>query len=77
SSFFNEDGKTGLIVPPQDPHALAEAIKKIIDDPEMYKKMSENARKRAERFSEERMLENYEEVYQFLMRKNERKDSHQ
>ena len=77
SSFFNEDGKTGLIVPPQDPHALAEAIKKIMSDPELYKKMSENARKRAERFSEERMLESYEEVYQFLMRKNERKESNQ
>ncbi len=77
SSYYNEDGKTGIIVPPQDPHALAEAIRTILSNPEMHKTMSENARIRADKFAIERMPERYEEVYSFLMRKNEHKDSNQ
>ena len=72
SSYYNEDGKTGLIVPPQDPQALADAIKKILSDPELHKMMSENARRRADKFALERMPERYEEVYRFLMNKKGR-----
>ena len=71
SSYYNEDGKTGLIVPPQDPQALADAIKKILSDPELHKMMSENASKRADKFALERMPERYEEVYKFLMGKKD------
>ena len=71
SSYYNEDEKTGLIVPPQDPKALAEAIKRILSNPELHKMMSENARKRADKFALERMPERYEEVYKFLMGKKD------
>jgi glycosyltransferase involved in cell wall biosynthesis len=33
-----DDGKTGLIVPCQDPRALAEAIIKLLNDDELRKK---------------------------------------
>ena len=73
SSYFNEDEKTGIIIPPNDPQALANAIKRIIENPELAKSMSINARQRAEKFSIEKMPERYQEIYDFLSRnKNER-----
>lgn len=73
SSYYNEDGKTGFIVPPQDPQALADALREILTNKELRDKMSVNARIRADKFAIERMPERYEEVYKFLMRKNEHK----
>ena len=39
--------KTGLTVPPHDVQALADAIRKLADSPELRRKYGENARKRA------------------------------
>ncbi|MEM1804196.1 MAG: hypothetical protein QXR80_06840, partial [Desulfurococcaceae archaeon] len=44
-----QDGVTGFVVPPRNPIAIAEAIKKICFDRELYLKFSKNAK---ERFSE-------------------------
>lgn len=41
------DSQAGSIVPPNNPKALANAIKSILDNPELRSKMSENAIKRA------------------------------
>lgn len=38
-----ENGKTGFIVPPKDPDALAEAIIKLLTDDRLRKEMGENA----------------------------------
>ena len=70
SSYFNEDEKTGLIIPPDDPEALADAVRRIISNPELSRTMSENAKIRAEKFAVEKMPERYEEIYSFLMRGN-------
>jgi glycosyltransferase involved in cell wall biosynthesis len=35
-----EEGKTGFIIPPRDPGAIADAIKRFIDDPYLKQKMS-------------------------------------
>jgi glycosyltransferase involved in cell wall biosynthesis len=43
-----EDGKTGLLVPPNDPQELATAVKRIVTDPALWKEMSEQAKKRYE-----------------------------
>ncbi len=42
------DGQTGFLVPPRDPMALAEAMKKLIEDPDMRAKFGAAARLRAE-----------------------------
>jgi rhamnosyl/mannosyltransferase len=67
--FVSRHGETGLTVPPRDPKALAEAINKILNDKELAKKFSENARKRAQEFSREKMLKRIYEIYCDLMEK--------
>jgi glycosyltransferase involved in cell wall biosynthesis len=45
-----KEGKCGLVVEPENPQALAEAVIKIADNPELAKELGENGR----RFVEER-----------------------
>ena len=59
-----ENEKTGLLVPPGDAAALAEAIRTLADNPEMRRKMGEAGRQRvAERFSIESTIRRTEELY--------------
>jgi len=52
------DGETGLLVPPRDARALADAILRLLDDPELAQALAERARPRVlERYSRERMVE--------------------
>lgn len=44
-----QDGVTGLCVPPNDPEALADAIERLLDDPELCKTLSLNSRALIER----------------------------
>lgn len=44
-----EDGVEGLLVPSRDSHAIAIAVKSLLDSPELRNKMGEAARQRVER----------------------------
>jgi len=44
-----EDGVSGILVPPADPHALAGAIKLLLGDENLRRNMGEEGRKRVER----------------------------
>ncbi len=62
-----QDGDSGILVPPADPDALAAAIKSLLGDESLRRKMGEAGRKRVERnFTWEqaakRVVEVYEEV---------------
>jgi glycosyltransferase involved in cell wall biosynthesis len=58
--WVNQDGVTGLIVPPRDVEALAGAIRRLGDDPGLRRRMGEAARTRAqEQFSRERMVRDF------------------
>jgi glycosyltransferase involved in cell wall biosynthesis len=50
------DGETGLLVPVDDPAALAAAILRLLGDPELGGRLAAEAKSRAARFSREAMV---------------------
>jgi glycosyltransferase involved in cell wall biosynthesis len=59
-----EDDVTGLLVPPENPDALATGILRYLSDPVLAKHAGEQGRERVEKkFTVERMTENYQAVY--------------
>ena len=60
-----EDGVSGLLFTPKNPVSIAEALDKLIKDPELRKKISENGRKKIEKlFAYEVMGEKILNLYQ-------------
>lgn len=58
-------GETGLIVPPEDPHALAEALKWVLMHPEEARRMGEAGRRRVKaNFTVDAMVEQHLAVYE-------------
>lgn len=59
------NGETGLLVPPRDAFALAEAIRRLLDDPACGERMGAAGRTRLEQlFTPERMIERTLAQYQ-------------
>lgn len=57
------DGKTGLTVPPGNPHLLAQAICRLLRDPDLRRQMGDEGRRWAEQFSRERFLRDTQDFY--------------
>ena len=64
-----EHPKSGLLVPPQNPKLMAQAILGLMNDRTMRKHMGQNARIHVERFSMEKMIKGNLEVYASLLKK--------
>jgi len=65
-----EDGKTGLLVPPQDASSIAEATLKIFNDPQFASKLAENAYEKVkEKYNVGLMVSNTLSVYQDALSK--------
>jgi glycosyltransferase involved in cell wall biosynthesis len=63
-----EHGVTGLLVPPDDPDALAGAIAELLVDPSRARELGEAGRRRAEeRFSWETVAERLRGLYADLL----------
>jgi glycosyltransferase involved in cell wall biosynthesis len=65
TSWVVQDSITGLIVPPRDPQALADAIRSLLDDPQRRVIMGHAARARVEaEFTMEQMITRVQAVYE-------------
>jgi glycosyltransferase involved in cell wall biosynthesis len=64
-----QEGKTGLLVPPEDSAALAEALLRLLRDPEFAARMGKSGREYvASEFSVQRMIANTDQLYTELLR---------
>lgn len=63
-----EDGRSGILVKPQDNQAVADAIIKLLEDENLRKEMGRRGRETLEqRFKLERMIKDYENLYESLL----------
>jgi glycogen synthase len=60
---FAEDGVTTLLVPPEDPGALAEALARLTADAELRNRLGENGKERAADYAWTRIADRYAAVY--------------
>ncbi|HZQ68833.1 MAG TPA: glycosyltransferase [Terriglobales bacterium] len=68
-----EDGRTGFLVPPRAPEAIANAAGRLIANPEFGAELGRNARERAvKRFSLQRMVTEHERLYLRLLKEKGR-----
>jgi rhamnosyl/mannosyltransferase len=66
--YVTLDGETGLVVPPQDPPALANALRTLLADPALRARMGAAGRQRIESvFSVEQMVHKTVDVYRRVL----------
>jgi L-malate glycosyltransferase len=58
-----EDGRTGLLVAPRDARGLAEAVSRLLEDGELRRRLCEEGRKAAARFSLDRHVDSVVAAY--------------
>jgi glycosyltransferase involved in cell wall biosynthesis len=68
------DAGCGLVVPPEDSEALAEAILKLLKDAELRKQMGENALRKAEELSWDNIAKLHMKVYEEVLNERAKRD---
>ncbi|HZB23878.1 MAG TPA: glycosyltransferase [Gaiellaceae bacterium] len=64
-----EDGETGLLVPPRDPKALATALRRLLEDDALRRRLGDNARRRVdERFTADATAREVLAIYDEVVR---------
>lgn len=61
-----ENGTSALMVPPENHAALADAIRLILQNEDLRRRLAEGAFRRSDAFDWERMVDRYEHLYQQL-----------
>jgi glycosyltransferase involved in cell wall biosynthesis len=62
------EGQTGILVPPRDPNALADALLTLLRDPNLRRRMGQAGRQRVqEYFSVDQMVSKTETLYEQLL----------
>ncbi|MEN6303045.1 MAG: glycosyltransferase family 4 protein [Armatimonadia bacterium] len=62
-----EDGESGLLVPPLDPSALAKAVLRVLEGPELAESLRQGGLRRAEDFSQETLTPTMVHLYRDIM----------
>ncbi|MGZ9156282.1 MAG: glycosyltransferase [Candidatus Binatia bacterium] len=66
--YVTLDGETGLLVPPKDPHALANALRALLGNPELRARMGAAGQRRvANVFSVDQMVRKTVDVYRRVL----------
>ncbi|MDK2861794.1 MAG: hypothetical protein PWP33_997, partial [Thermodesulfobacterium sp.] len=66
-NYVNKDGETGFVVEPKNTKTLAEAINKILSDEDLYKRLSQNAKKRFNEFKIEAIGDKIINLYKDIL----------
>ena len=68
TSFVNQDGETGFVVPPRDAQALAQALNRLLADPALRRAMGRRGRQRVlKHFSIDKMVDQIIAVYHAVL----------
>lgn len=62
--YLLADGADALLVPPDDPAAMAEAVRRVLTEPGLAAALSRNGRAKAERFDWSRVLPQWEGLFE-------------
>ncbi len=65
--YLLEHEHDALLVPPDDPEAMAAAVRRLLTEPDLARKLSYNARKKAEQFDWSRILPQWEALLQSVI----------
>jgi glycosyltransferase involved in cell wall biosynthesis len=63
-----EDKKEGLLVPPKDPQALADAIEKLYKNKELKENLAKNAKEKIKQFDTEIIAQQWKKYYEDMLR---------
>lgn len=66
--YLLDDGFDALLVPPNDPEAMAAAVRRILTEPGLAERLSRNGRKKAESFDWSVILPQWEALFEGLVR---------
>lgn len=67
--YLLQDNEDAILVPPNDPEAMAATVKRILTEPGLAEKLSKNARKKAEQFDWSIVLPQWEELFTEVIEK--------
>jgi len=68
-----KNGETGLLVPPNNPVKMTEAVKKLIDNPHLYERLSINGIKEVqEKYTDEKIIEHIDKYINDVFNQSKR-----
>jgi len=64
-----KNNETGLVIPPENPKALAQAIKKLSENKELYSNISKNQLRESKKYSSKKMISLIQKIFESIPKK--------